>query len=113
MLTSITASGQQFPVNFGMNALREFNQKIGVEKLADLARLDTLTISEMTELTYIAVKHGCRLERQAFDFSFEDFCDKIGYPEIMAVFSAFIEAVTVSEKNGVAAMGNRKPLKKT
>ena len=65
----------EYPIAFGMFALSEFLEEVGLT-LSELGNLgSSLTLKQALKLAYIGFEDGARKAKEEFDLSFEDVCD--------------------------------------
>lgn len=101
---NVTVDGQILPVNFNLNAIRNFCtvNKLKVSQLSAIEEDFDLSI----RLAYAGVKEGHRLVGKEYDVTVDDFAAQIGFDGLSSIMQVFADSLpqTESEKNGQAAV---------
>lgn len=99
MIKNVEIGGKQRPVKFGFAALMEFTEANGYT-MADLDTLgESMKLKDALFLVWCGLKHGARVEKQAFEETIEEVADWLDdQPEAMEnVLNVFSQSFSPSE----------------
>jgi len=99
MTKNVEIGGKQRPVKFGFAALMEFTEANGYT-MADLDTLgESMKLKDALFLVWCGLKHGARVEKQAFEETIEEVADWLDdQPEAMEnVLNVFAQSFSPSE----------------
>jgi hypothetical protein len=99
MTKNVEIGGKLRPVKFGFAALMEFTEANGYT-MADLDTLgESMKLKDALFLVWCGLKHGARVEKQAFEETIEEVADWLDdQPEAMEnVLNVFAQSFSPSE----------------
>lgn len=99
MTKNVEIGGKLRPVKFGFAALMEFTEANGYT-MADLDTLgESMKLKDALFLVWCGLKHGARVEKQAFEQTIEEVADWLDdQPEAMEnVLNVFSQSFSPSE----------------
>ena len=102
MLQTIIIGDEERPLNFGPNMLIEFEKEENINFLDQEGMNKNLSFSKLGTFAYLALKHGARVERQAFKYTKSQVLDWFpNMVDLMQVMELFGESMPKEgEKKG-------------
>jgi len=87
---SIKIDGKRYPAYHTMGAILRFKQETGKE----VSEIDANAVSEQVICCWCCVRSACRREGVEFNYSLEDFADRMSFEDVVDWAAQIGESIT-------------------